>query len=42
MSEFEISVDGKEYKGELQQFGYSYRIVLFIDDVPLRQSQKSI
>jgi len=33
MNEFEISVDGKAYKGELQQFGYSYRIMIVIDEV---------
>jgi hypothetical protein len=35
MSDFELSVEGKSYKGELNTFGYSYRIVVTIDDIPV-------
>jgi hypothetical protein len=33
MSDFEITIEGKEYKGELITFGYSYKIVFIINDV---------
>lgn len=35
MTDFEIEIDGNKYKGQLQQFGYSYRIVLWVDDIPV-------
>jgi hypothetical protein len=35
MSDFEITVEGKEYKGELIAYGYSYKIVFLINDIPV-------
>lgn len=33
MSDFELEVDGKKYYGQLLTFGFSYKIVMIIDDI---------
>jgi hypothetical protein len=35
MEDFTITIDGKEYNGDLIIFGYSYKIVVSIDDIPV-------
>jgi hypothetical protein len=35
MEDFTITIDEKEYKGQLITFGYSYKIVVSIGDIPV-------
>ena len=33
MTEFDITIDGNEYNGQLITSGHGFKIVLFIDDI---------
>jgi hypothetical protein len=35
MTEFNITIEEKEYSGQLITFGYSYKIIMLIDDIPV-------
>lgn len=35
MNDFEIEVEGNIYAGELVNYGYSYKLVFLVDDIPV-------
>ena len=35
MTEFVITIDEKEYEGHLMTTGYGFKILLFVDDIPV-------